>query len=320
MQDSEKDELIRQLLEQRDQMYREIRLREERISELESQADKGLLSQKDAELAAKDKDLARKDKDLARKDKTIREQEDKILKLESSIAWLKRKMWGKMSEKHIPEDPNQRLIEWEGLELLPEEQEAVKSAEKEIDEMRQRQEKRRSEIAKKQKPVRKPLPEDLPHKNIDFYPEGYNEEEWTILGEPETSEHLVFTPGAFLVEVHRRHTAIRKSDSRIETAPVPFYPIAKSYATPSLLTELIIGKYADHLPFYRQIEMFKRMGVTLPAATVNDWFFEVADLMRPLYYRIREIVLASDYVQCDETTIPDNIGDLVPPVAVLWYR
>ena len=93
MQDSEKDELIRQLLEQRDQMYREIRLREERISELESQADKGLLSQKDAELAAKDKDLARKDKDLARKDKdlarkdkTIREQEDKILKLESSIA------------------------------------------------------------------------------------------------------------------------------------------------------------------------------------------------------------------------------------------
>lgn len=133
MQDSEKDELIRQLLEQRDQMYREIRLREERISELESHADKKLLSQKDAELAAKDKDLARKDK-------TIREQEDKILKLESSIAWLKRKMWGKMSEKHIPEDPNQRLIEWEGLELLPEEQEAVKSAEKEIDEMRQRQE------------------------------------------------------------------------------------------------------------------------------------------------------------------------------------
>ena len=304
MQDSEKDELIRQLLEQRDQMYREIRLREERISELESQADKGLLSQKDAELAAKDKDLARKDKDLARKDKTIREQEDKILKLESSIAWLKRKMWGKMSEKHIPEDPNQRLIEWEGLELLPGEQEAVKSAEKEVEEMRQRQEKRRSEIVKKQKPVRKPLPEDLPHKNIDFYPEGYNEEEWTILGEPETSEHLVFTPGSFLVEVHRRHTAIRKSDSKIETAPVPFYPIAKSYATPSLLTELIIGKYADHLPFYRQIEMFKRMGVTLPAATVNDWFFEVADLMRPLYYRIREIVLASDYVQCDETTIP----------------
>ena len=61
MQDSKKDELIRQLLEQRDQMYREIRLREERISELESHADKKLLSQKDAELAAKDKDLARKE-------------------------------------------------------------------------------------------------------------------------------------------------------------------------------------------------------------------------------------------------------------------
>ena len=292
MQDPEK-ELIRQLLEQRDQMYREVRLRDERIAELESQSVKRLQAE-----------LADRDRDIARKDRTIEEQENRIIKLEGQIAWLKRKMWGKMSEKHIPEDPNQRLIEWEGLELLPEEQEAVTSAEKEVREMRQRQEKRREGISKKQKPVRKPLPEDLPHKYIDLYPEGYNEEEWTLLGKPETSEHLVLVPGSFVVEVERRYTAVHKADSRVETAPVPLHPIAKSYATPSLLTELVIGKYADHLPFYRQIEMFKRMGVSLPAATVNDWIFEVSDLMRPLYYRIKELVLSSDYVQCDETTIP----------------
>ena len=293
MQDSEKDDLIRELLEQRDQMYRETRLKEEQIAALESRTDKNLLTE-----------LAEKDKVIARKDKKIKEQEDKIFKLEGQLAWLQRRMWGKMSEKFIPEHPDQRLIEWEGLERLPEEEEAAKSAEKEIDEMRQRQERRRQGIVKKRKPVRKPLPENLPHQYIDLYPEGYNEEEWTIIGEPETSERLVFVPGSLTVAVERRYTAIRKSDSKIETAPVPLHPIAKSYATPSLLTELIIGKYADHLPFYRQIEMFKRMGVTLPAATVNDWFFEVADLMRPLYYRIKELVLHSDYVQCDETTIP----------------
>jgi len=293
MQNPEDKDLIGKLLEERDQMYREIRLKELRISELESQNVKDL-----------QKELAAKNKDIDQKAKTIKEQEDKIYKLEGQIAWLKRKMWGRMSEKHIPEDPNQRLIEWEGLELLPEEQEAVKSAEKEVDEMRQRQEKRRKQIVQKQKPVRKPLPEELPHKIIELYPEGYTKEEWTVLGEPETSEHLIFTPGSFTIEVEKRYTAIRNSDSRIETAPVPLHPIAKSYASPSLLAELIIGKYVDHLPFYRQIEMFKRMGVTLPAATVNDWFFEVADLMRPLYSRIRELVLASDYVQCDETTVP----------------
>ena len=241
---------------------------------------------------------------MAQKDRTIRELEDRITSLEGQLAWLKRKMWGRMSEKHIPEDPSQRLIEWEGLELLPEEQEAARAAEREVEEMRRRQEMRRKETAGRRKPVRKPLPEELPHTYIDIYPAGYNEEEWTVVGEPETSEHLVLTPGSFTVEVERRFTAIRKADKRIVTAPVPLHPIPKSYASPSLLAELIIGKYADHLPFYRQIEIFKRMGVSLPAATVNDWFFEVADLMRPLYYRIRELVMSSDYVQCDETTIP----------------
>ena len=274
MQDP-KDELISQLLEQRDRMYREIRQGEERIAALEAQSDGTLLKQKESELAAQARAMAQKDR-------TIRELEDRITSLEGQLAWLKRKMWGRMSEKHIPEDPSQRLIEWEGLELLPEEQEAARAAEREVEEMRRRQEMRRKETAGRRKPVRKPLPEEL----------------------PETSEHLHLIPGSFIVEVERRYTAIRNADKRIETAPVPLHPIPKSYATPSLLAELIIGKYADHLPFYRQIEIFKRMGVSLPAATVNDWFFEVADLMRPLYYRIRELVMSSDYVQCDETTIP----------------
>ena len=124
------------------------------------------------------------------------------------------------------------------------------------------------------------------------------------MGEPETSEYLVLTPDSLTVEVERRFTAIRKADRKIVTVPVQPHPIPKSYASQSLLAVLIIGKYAEHLPFYRLIEIFNRMGVSLPAATINDWFFEVADLMRPFYYRIRELVMSSYYVQCDETTIP----------------
>jgi|SRR6056297_4150823 len=59
-----------------------------------------------------------------------------------------------------------------------------------------------------------------------------------------------------------------------------------------------------HLPFHRQIAMFKHAGVSIPASTVNGWFNASSDLLRALYYRLREIVLASDYIQVDESTAP----------------
>lgn len=70
------------------------------------------------------------------------------------------------------------------------------------------------------------------------------------------------------------------------------------------MTELMVNKYVNHLPFYRQIQMFKQLGITLPSPTVNDWFCGTADLLRPLYYRLKEIVLSSDYIQVDESTLP----------------
>lgn len=66
----------------------------------------------------------------------------------------------------------------------------------------------------------------------------------------------------------------------------------------------MVGKYVDSLPFYRQIEMMKRLGMDIPPATVSDWFKDVSDLLRPLYYRIRDLVMETDYIQADETTVP----------------
>jgi hypothetical protein len=85
---------------------------------------------------------------------------------------------------------------------------------------------------------------------------------------------------------------------------MPALPISRSYAGATLLADLSIDKYVNHLPFYRQLQMFQQLGISIPAATVNGWHQEVADLMRPVYYRIRELVLQTDYIQSDETTIP----------------
>ena len=70
------------------------------------------------------------------------------------------------------------------------------------------------------------------------------------------------------------------------------------------MAELLLGKYMHHLPFHRQIDMFKQSGVSLSASTVNGWFMASSDLLRAMYYRLRELVLSSDYIQVDESTVP----------------
>jgi transposase len=85
---------------------------------------------------------------------------------------------------------------------------------------------------------------------------------------------------------------------------MPLLPLPRSNAGPSLLAELLMGKYYYHMPFHRQISIFKLTGISLPASTVNDWFAGSSDLLRALYYRLRDIVLKSDYIQVDESTVP----------------
>jgi len=131
---------------------------------------------------------------------------------------------------------------------------------------------------------------------------------WAEL-EPEVTEVLEREPAKFFVNRFIRHKFVRK-DKSIDTqkpiiiAPVPVLPIAKSYAGATLLADLVIDKYVNHLPFYRQIQIFSRQGISIAPSTINDWFGGVADLLRPTYYRLKELVLETDYIQSDETTIP----------------
>lgn len=81
-------------------------------------------------------------------------------------------------------------------------------------------------------------------------------------------------------------------------------PLPKSNAGSSLLAHLLVSKYQDHQPFYRQIEMFRRSGVQFAASTVNRWNSAAIDLLRPLYECLKKEVLGCDYIQVDESVIP----------------
>lgn len=234
----------------------------------------------------------------------IEEKDSLIYKLQQQIEMLNRKIWGKSSERYIKEDPAQRRLDFEGLDLLPEEKELADNAKEEIEEHKTV----RVQTKEKARPVRKPIPENLPREESHIYPVNVDLENSTEL-EPEVTELLEREPARWYVRRIIRHKYVLKaqspsSENLIVTAPMPAIPIAKSYAGASVLADLIIDKYVNHLPFYRQIQMFKQQGISIAPATINDWFGGVADLMRPSYYRLKELVLASDYIQSDETTIP----------------
>jgi transposase len=239
-------------------------------------------------------------------EKLLLEKDQTIIKLKQQVEMLQRKIWGKSSEKYIPEDPQQRKLDFEGLDLLPEEKELATSAKEEIEKYKTI----RVKVEDKNHPVRKPLPENLPREETHIYPENINFENWTEL-EPEITEVLERDPSRWYVRRIIRHkyvlkdkSLVRDIEKQIITAPMPVLPIAKSYAGATLLADIVIDKYVNHLPFYRQIQMFKQQGISIAPATMNGWFGDVADLMRPAYYRLKELVLRSGYIQSDETTIP----------------
>ena len=278
---SDKDSFIQALLAERDRLFQEnSRLR----SKLEDHTDVELLKSSYEE--------------------TISHQKQKIISLEHQVAYLQRRIWGKSSERFIKEDPQQRRLDFEGLELLPEEKEEARLAEEEII----RYKTRTVAPKEKSKPVRKPIPENIPRVEEHIYPKNIDPEEWIELA-PEITEVLEYKPEEFFVRRIIRHKYVLRdkstqAESNIVTAVLPPLPLAKSYAGASLLAELMVNKYVNHLPFYRQIQMFKQLGISLPAATISDWFSQTADLLRPLYYRLKELVLSSDYIQVDESTIP----------------
>ena len=280
---TEKDKLIETLLLERDEMYQELsRYREN---------DNGALNKAHA---------------------TINEQAEKIKQLTDQLAWYRRKFWKSSSEKYISEDPNQRKLDFDGLDVLPEEQEVIEKAAKEIISYE------RKKPEKKKKPVRLPLPDHLRRETEVIEPEGIDEN-WERIGQ-EVTEVLEHKPGELYVRQIIRPKYVLKKElqedheqsecegtnerKNVEIASLPLLPLPRSNAGASLLAELLMGKYMHHLPFHRQIEIFKQVGVSLPASTVNGWFTSSSDLLRALYYRLRELVLSTDYIQVDESTIP----------------
>jgi transposase len=151
------------------------------------------------------------------------------------------------------------------------------------------------------------LPEHLPVIEEVIVPEPVRAapQDWRKIGE-EVTERLDFEPARFLRRRTVRPKYVRKGDP--DTAPViaelPACILERSIATPALVAQILVAKYCDHLPLYRQESIYRtRHGVELSRQTMTQWVGVAADWLRLIYEAIGAEVLKGSYVQIDETPI-----------------
>ncbi len=156
---------------------------------------------------------------------------------------------------------------------------------------------------------RNELPKDLPRQIEELEPPA-EERICPVCGADkvcighETSEVLEYVPASFLViEQRRRKYACKPCGNGVTIAPPGDKPIESGRPGPGLLAQLAVGKYQDHLPLNRQIEIFKRLGVTLPSSTLVSWIEAVASAFEPIYRELVRRTLLAQVLGVDDTVL-----------------
>jgi transposase len=221
-------------------------------------------------------------------------RESEIEHLKLLIAKLRRMQFGRRSEKV------QQQIEQ--LELRLEDLEAKQAAGQAKTESSSA-----SNLLIASRPVRRPLPEHLPRETHKHEPaESVCPDcggQLRRLGE-DISEMLEYVPARFKVIRHVRPKLSCSRCDRILQTPAPTRPIARGLAGPGLLAHVLVSKYADHQPLYRQSEIYAREGVDLERSTLADWVGASSALLDPLVEALRRYVFDCRKLHADDTPVP----------------
>ncbi len=223
----------------------------------------------------------------------LAERDHEIEHLKLLIAKLRRLQFGRSSEK-LDAKIGQ-------LELLVEELEANRAS----------REARTPEIPaakpeQKERPARRPLPERLPRETVEHAPACTCPDcgaTMKKIGE-DVAEVLEYVPASFKVIRHVRPKLACAACQRIVQELAPTRPIARGIAGPGLLAHILVAKYADHLPLYRQSQIYAREGVALERSTLADWVGGAAALLDPLVEALARYVVASPNCTADDTPVP----------------
>jgi transposase len=195
------------------------------------------------------------------------------------LRLFKKNLYGRQSEKIIPPDPDQLTLGFFDEAPCPV---SDPDPESPTDQKTQTP-------ATHKKRGRRPLPQNLPREQVIH---DLSEADKVCrcghtlhkIGE-ETSEQLDYIPASLRVLHHVRYKyACSSCEETVRLAPAPLGPLPKSMATPGLLAHVLVSKFQDHLPLYRQSAMWKRLNIDLSRATLGNWVMACGDLLSPLVY------------------------------------
>jgi len=211
-------------------------------------------------------------------------------KLHHLLVQAKKNLYGKKSEK-LSDSDQQELFAF-----APEEEETAEP----VIEVKGHARKTRT---------KRELPESLPRERIEYDLESPCcpgcDREMPVIGE-EISEELEFIPAQFKVIEHvrlKRACGSCKNGVYVPILPPEVKPLERRQAGAGLLAQILISKYQDHLPLYRQEQIFKRHGITLPRRLMCGWVAGAVELLMPIYEALKKELLSESYLQGDETTL-----------------
>lgn len=233
--------------------------------------------------------LSKKNAELSKDNTELLEQ---INKLEEQLRLLKAKRFGKSSEKL------ERKIDI--VERLLEEEESLLGFQSKSSSFTVETTDKKSQ-AKRQK-----LPDYLPREEVVLASEAKCDscggEEFRTIGE-NTSEVLEYVPATFKVIRYIRPRCVCVKCDNIMQAYAPSKVIDKGNAGPGLLAHIVVHKYCNHLPAYRQSQIYEREGVGLPRSTISGWLGQGASLLEPLAKKIQEYIFKAGQIHGDDTPV-----------------
>ena len=231
--------------------------------------------------------------------------QSRIKELTAQVAWLNRQLFGRKSEKLPIIDPNYPDL-FAGM--LPENAQQIADAHDEaVEKIVKTKEERRQE--KKNRIMMEALPV---LEQVILTPDNLDEALYKKIGQ-EVTRIVEHKPGQlYIKEIIREKWGLKDNTSTapkgmggVLIAPMPLLPIYKGVAGASLLAEILLQKYEYHMPYYRQIKQYSHLGMKgLTESTVDGWFKQTMELLKPLYEVLKSEVMKAGYVQADETTTP----------------
>ena len=222
-----------------------------------------------------------------------------IEKLKAELAALRRARFGRSSEKLDREIEQGELLlgdleEGQAERAVKRQQAMPKSSVP-------------AETREQSQPVRKPLPEHLPRERVEHEAAcacpACGSTRLTKIGTDER-EVLEYVPSHFKVIVHARPKMSCRDCEKIMQEPMPSLPIEKGMPGPGLLAHVLIAKYDDHLPLYRQSEIYAREGMGLDRSTLAEWVGKMGFLLTPLAEAIGQHARAGATIHADDTPVP----------------